>query len=526
MARLPRLVKFDHEARKDVLKGLNLLADAVATTLGPQGQNVAIGQPHGYPQVVHDGVTVAGNIDLFEPFSDIGAQLVKAAAQKTNDVAGDGTTTATILAQAIVNESMKQIEAGVNPMTLKRQIEEALTYTLKELQKMTVKIASDEEIEQIATIASTDAGIGRLVAEALKKVTIDGSILVEEGKSIETTVDYKQGMEIDRGFLSPYFVTDNSRVEAVIENPYILITDKKINYTREIMPFLEMVLKHSKNLVIFAGEVIEEALAMLVVNKLKGFIKVVAIQSPAYGDRRLDELEDIATFTGGIVIAGESGKELKDVTIEELGQAEKVVADRDKASIVNGSGDRNLVQTRIKELKDQLKIANTDYDKVIKEQRLANLAGKVAIINVGAATEVEVRDKKERIIDAVNATKAAVSDGIVAGGQITLLSIATMGFWERLATPGAKILQEAIKMPFRKLIENAGLDYAEVWGQLSPVTYPIGIDVFDGKKKDMIKNGIIDPVKVERTALQNAVSVATTLITTKVLIVDDPEAKE
>ena len=528
MTRIPKILKFNEGAREKVLEGINLLADAVSTTLGPRGQNVAIGQPHGYPQVIHDGVTVAGNIDLHEPFADIGVQLIKGAAQKTNDVAGDGTTTATILARAIVVEAMKHIQAGINPMQLKKEIEDSLEVVLEELKKLTKKITTEEEIKQIATISSTDESVGDIISEAIKQVGDKGLISVEEGNATETSVEYKKGMEIDRGYLSPYFVTDNTTVEAIVDDPYILITDHKLNHNHELVPFLEMFLKakKSKNLVIIAGEVVEQALHLLVVNKLQKALNIVAIQAPAFGDRRKDELEDIATLTGGKAIIAESGRNLDSVVFEELGTASKVIADRDKSKIISGGGDIKAIEARVKEIKGQLTLANTEYDKEIKSQRISKMIGKVAVINVGAVTEVEMRDKKERIIDAKNATMAAIEEGIVAGGQLTLLSISVMPFWAKLGTPGAKILQQAIKEPFKKLIENAGMDYAEVWGKLSPLKYPVGIDVIDGKKKDLIKSGIIDPVKVERSALENAVSVATMLISTKVLVVDDPDAKE
>lgn len=528
MPRIPKILKFNEEARKKVLEGINLLADAVSTTLGPRGQNVAIGQPHGYPQVIHDGVTVAGNIDLHEPFADIGVQLIKGAAQKTNDVAGDGTTTATILARSIVVEAMKHIEAGVNPMQLKKEIEDSLKIVLKELKKLTKKISTEDEIKQIATISSTDEKVGEIIAEAIKQVGDQGLISIEEGNASETVVEYKKGMEFNRGYLSPYFVTDKATVEAVVEKPFILITDYKINHNHQLVGFLNMFIKEakSKDLVIIAGEVIEEALSTLVINKIKGSFNVLAIQAPAFGDRRIDELEDIAALTGGKAIIAESGRNLDSVVMEELGTAGKVIADRDKSKIISGGGSSKAIQTRVEEIKEQLSLANTEFDREIKSQRISKMIGKVAVINVGAVTEVELRDKKERIIDAKNATLAGIEDGIIAGGQISLLSISVMPFWDELATPGARILQQAIKEPFKRLIENSGMNYAEVWGNLSPLKYPRGVDVMDGKIKDLIKCGIIDPVKVSRSALENAVSVSTMLITTKVLIADDPEAKE
>lgn len=521
--KFPKSLKFGPEARESILKGVNILAEAVGSTLGPKGRNVAINDPNFVPTVLHDGVSVARRIDLVDPFEDMGAQLLKEAAIKTNDTAGDGTTTATILAQAIISEAIKNLQAGANPMVLKKEIEQARDRILVELKKMAKKISSDEEIRQIAVISSADEEIGTIVAEALKKVGSDGVIMVEEGKGLITTVDYKQGMEFDRGYLSPYFVTDQERVEAIIDNPYFLITDMKINRNYQLVPFLERFLKVSKNLVIIAGEVLDEAMATLVVNRLKGAINVVAVTAPAFGDRRMDEIEDIAILTGGHAILEDSGREIESVEIEELGRADKFTADRDKSIILNGAGSKAAVKKRMADLREQLKIANTDFDKDIKQQRLAKLAGGVAVINVGAATEIEQKEKKERVIDAVNATKAAVEEGIVAGGEITLLNLSSQAFWGELHGLGAIILKMALIQPFRRLVENAGLDYAEVRERMAGKVYPFGIDVQDEEIKDLIKSGIIDPVKVTRCALQNAVSVAVMVLTTNCLISDVPK---
>lgn len=499
-------LKFDTEARQKLLVGLNKVANAVGSTLGPKGRNVAIWEPYGAPRVLHDGVSVANSIDLEDKFEDSGAQLIKEAARKTNDKAGDGTTVTTVLTQAIVNEALQNIQAGANPMTLKEGIEDSLKVALKELEKLTKKIETDEEIEQIATISAASPEIGKMVAEAVKKVGSEGIITVEEGKGMETTVEYKQGMEIDRGYLSPYFVTNQETVECVIEDPYILLTDKKINYARDLLPFVEKFVQESKNLVIFCGECVEEGMALLVVNKLRGAINVVAVQAPAYGDRRVDELQDIALLTGGAAILEDSGRGLDSVEITELGRAEKVIVDRDKTVIINGKGDAT---GRIAELREQLKLANTEFDKQIKGQRLAKLAGSVAVINVGAATEVELRERKERVIDAVNATKAAVSDGIVAGGEITLLN---------LARNSDGILERAMREPFMKLMTNAGFKLMDVSANMAGKPYPYGIDVMDGEVKDLIAAGIIDPVKVTRSALENAVSVAGMIMSTDTVI--------
>lgn len=505
---------FGQQVREKLLKGVNILAEAVGSTLGPRGRNVAINNKFTTPEIYHDGVTVARYINLKDDYEDMGAELLKAAAVKTVETVGDGTTTATILAQSIINEACKQIGAGINPMELKAKIEDDLKVVLKELKKLSKKITTDAEIEQVATISSADPKIGKLIAEALKKIGKDGIMTVEGSSNFDTTVEYKQGMEIDRGYLSPYFVNDQKTVEAIIEDAYILITDKKLNYNFDLLPFLDNFVKVSKNLVIFAGEVVEEAMATLVVNRLKGFLNVVAIQAPAYGGRRIDELEDIAVLTGGKVIMEDSGRDLKTVQIEELGRADKVVTDRDKTIIFNGRGNKDALKNYINDLRNQLEVANTDFDKDIKEQRLAKLVNGVAIVKVGAVTEVEMKEKKERVMDAISATKAAIQEGIVAGGEITLLN---------LSSKVNGILKTALKAPFKKLVENAGLDYAEIMRDLSGKLYPYGIDVTDGKIKDMIEAGIIDPSKVTRSALENAVSVAAITITTDCLITDIPE---
>lgn len=508
-------LKFNSEARESLLKGINIVADAVSATLGPRGRNVAIERPaQGLPAlVVHDGVTVARSIILKDPFQNMGAQLLVEAASQTNNTAGDGTTTATVLAQAIANEALKVIEAGANPMVVKKGIEDALELVLEELKKLAKDVTTDEEIEQIATISSASPELGKLVAEALDKVGKDGVVTVEEGKDFNTYIEYKQGMEIDRGYLSSYFVTKPETHESIIEDAFVLLTDKKINYGYQLVPFLEKFVQAGhKNLVIFAGEVVEEGMATLVVNKLRGGLNVVAITAPAYGGRRIDELEDLAILTGGKVILHESGREIESVELEELGRADKVVSDRDKTIITGGKGTSEAIQGRMDQIRKQLESSNTQYDKDIKKQRLAKLAGGVAVINVGAPTEPELKEKKERVIDAVNATKAAIAEGIVAGGEITLL---------RLSKLTTGILAEALKQPFKRLVENAGLEYAEVREMLSGKEYPMGIDVTDGTVKDLIKAGVIDPVKVTRSALQNAVSVALMIATTAVTIVDE-----
>lgn len=517
LPKMPNILKFDSEARQKLLDGLNTVADAVGATLGPKGRNVAIEQGPLTPHVVHDGVTVARSITLKDPFENMGAQLIKSSAQKTNDKAGDGTTTATVLAQAIANEGLKRIAAGENPMTLKKEIEDSLQVVLTKLGKLAKQVETDEELEQIATISSSDPELGTLIAQAVKKVGKDGVVTVEEGSGFETSVDYKQGMEIERGYLSPYFITDPARSECVYNDAYLLITDQKISHNFELMPFLEKFFKDGKKpLVIMASTVDDEALATLVVNRLKGGFEVCAIQAPSWGPRRLDELEDIAVLTGGVVITQDSGRALESVQLEELGRADKIVISRDNTVITGGKGAKKAIERRVDDLKSQIELATTDYDKDIKKQRMAKLVGGVAVINVGGTTEVELKERKERVIDAVNATKAAIEDGIVAGGELTLL---------RLSVKCKGVLGTAMREPFKKLMENAGFEYGDVAASMFGQPYPFGIDVTDGEVKDLILAGIIDPVKVTRSALENAVSIATMIMTTNVLIVEDREDK-
>jgi len=530
MAKYTKLIKFNTEAREKLLKGIDIVAEAVGSTLGPRGRNVAVDITANYdvpPTILHDGVSVAKSINLEDVHEDMGASLIKSAALKTNQVAGDGTTTSTILAQAIIKEAHKVIQAGVNPMQVKQEIEQSAKFIIVELEKLVTKISTDKEKEQIATISAADPEVGRLVAEALIKVGKDGVITVEEGKTLETNIDYKQGIEIDRGYLSSYFVTDQERNEAVTTNPYILLTDREIKYSYEILPFLENFTKEtgSKDLVIIAGGVVDEAMATLVANRIRGLINVSAIQAPAFGVRRIEELEDLAILVGAKTILGDSGREIASVKAEELGRADKVVTNRDRTIILNGKGDKKEVAKRISDLRGQLKIVTNDFDKEIKGERLARLQGSIAVINVGAASELEMKEKKERVIDAVAATKAAIDEGIVAGGEITLLNLASEApeMPQEGFSVGRRILLTSLKAPFKKLVENAGIDYGEALQKLVGKSYPYGIDVLDGQVKDLIKVGIIDPVLVTRSALQNAVSIASMIITTDVLITDTPE---
>ena len=525
--KIAKKILFNTKARRKLLRGVNVLGDAVGSTLGPKGRNVAVNQPYGPPVVWHDGVSVAKSINLKDYFADMGAEILKEAAVKTNDKAGDGTTTATILGQSIIKEGFKNIEAGINPMTIKNDIDKALVKCVESLDRLAKKITTDEEIKQIATISSANEKIGELVAESIKKTGKNGVITVEEGSSFETTIDYKQGMEINRGYLSNYFITNQEKMVAEMDNPYILLTDKKINHNFDIVPFMEKFLKYTTEkgeptkILIIAGEVVEEALATLVVNKIKGVVDVVAIQAPAFSSQRIEELEDIARLTNGKVVLNDSGRDLKTVEIEELGRVEKVIIERDRTIFINEGKNKEAIIHRMFELEEQISASQTDFERETKKQRLARLSGGVAVIRVGANTETELKEKKERVIDAINATKAAIEDGVIAGGEIALLQVSQEAFWKEDGSVGAKILREALLGPFKRLVDNAGYDYAEVWGKMQSVKYPIGIDVMDGEFKDMIKAGILDPVKVTRSALTNAVSAATMMLTTACIITDD-----
>lgn len=524
---MSKILKFDHDARDKLLKGINTLTDAVASTLGPKGRNVAIDKKWGAPNVVHDGVTVAKEIDLEDPFENMGAQLIKEAASKTNDVAGDGTTTATILAQAIVSEGLKNIQAGSNPMILRHGIEKATSTLVEELKKMSKKLTTTEEITQVATISAQDAVIGKTISEAIARVGKDGVITVEEGKTMEMSVDYKEGMELDKGYASPYFVTDTDKMEASIEDAFILITDKKISNMAELLPFLEKFVQVSKNLVIIADEIEGEALTTLVVNKLRGVFNVLAVGAPGFGERRKEMLADIAILTGGTVISEDTGRKFESVEIEDLGRAGRVTSKKDTTLIVDGKGDKKAIDSRIAQIRKELEASDSEFDKEKLSERLAKLTGGVAVINVGAATEVEMKEKKERVIDAVAATKAAIEEGIVSGGEIALLRVA--GALDKIKVEGqeekvgVEIVKKAIEQPFRKLMGNAGFDPGVYLAKVLESTGNMGVDVLDGMVKDLVKAGVIDPVKVTRTALQNAASVAIMVMTTNVLISDKPE---
>jgi chaperonin GroEL len=522
---------FGEEARRSLAKGVNQLAKAVATTLGPKGRNVAMEKKWGSPTVVHDGVTVAKEIELKDPFENMGAQLLKEAASKTNDNAGDGTTTATVLAQAIVNDGMKNVTAGANPMILREGMEKGLKIVTEEVKKM-ARPVKDEDVVRVATISAQDAQIGEKIAEAIMKVGKDGVITVEEGRGLYIETEYTEGMQFDKGYVSAYFATNTDKMESEIENPYILITDKKISSLNEILPFLENFVKVSKNLVIIADEVEGEALAALIVNKLKGSFNPLAIKAPGFGDRRKEMLQDIAILTGGTVISEDTGRTLESITIEDCGRANKVWADKENCRIIGGKGEKSAITARINQLKKAIEKTTSDFDKEKLQERLAKLSGGVAVINVGAATEVEMKEKKERVNDAVAATKAALEEGIVPGGGVTLLRArkALLKFKETLKVAderiGVEILYNALSEPIRGLARNAGIDDGWVLKKVEENSkFDYGFNAMSTEFESMLEAGIVDPAKVTRSAIQNALSVAAMILTTETLIADIPEKK-
>lgn len=527
---MAKQLKFGKDARKALLIGIDLVAKAVVTTLGPKGRNIALDKKWGAPNIVHDGVSVAKEIDLPDPFENMGAQLVKEAAQKTNDIAGDGTTTSTLLAQVMTQNGMKKIEAGANPMILKKGIEKAVEAVVEELKKQSKKIKNHEEIAQVATISAGDTEIGSKIAEALDKVGHDGVVTVESGKGFTIDIEYKDGMEFDRGYVSPYFVTDTAKMESEIENPYVFLTDKKIASIQELLPFLEKFVKVSKNLVIIADEIEGEALTTLIVNKLKGTFNVLAIKAPGFGDRRKESLEDIAVLTGATVITEEAGRTFESIEVTDLGQAEKVWSDKENSRIIGGKGDKALILKRAESLKSQIKTTDSDFDKEKLQERLAKLTGGVAVINVGAATEIELNEKKERVIDAVGATKAAVEEGIVPGGETALLRARTVIKSLKLIGDeklGAEIVFDALEEPIKWLAKNAGDDEKAVLKKVEgSKDNDYGYNALTSEFGSMSKMGIVDPVKVTRSALQNAASVAKTVLTTEGLVTDIPEPKQ
>ncbi len=530
---MAKQLQFGEEARKSLLKGIETVARAVVATMGPRGRNVALERKWGSPTIVHDGVTVAKEIDLADPWENLGAQLVKEAASKTNDVAGDGTTTATLLTWALAKEGLKNVTAGYNPMLVKKGIEKAAEATAAALRKMAKPVKGKEEIAQVATVSAADALIGQKIAEAIEKVGRDGVITVEEGKGFDIEIEYKEGMEFDQGYVSPYFVTNPDSMEAVIENPYILITDKKISSVQEILPFLENIVKVTKNFVIIAEDIEGEALATLVVNKLKGTFNALVVKAPGFGDRRRAMLEDIAVLTGGTVISEDTGRKLESVQANDCGRADKVIADKDNCRIVGGKGEKVKIEARIAQIRREIEKADSDYDREKLEERLAKLAGGVAVIQVGAATEVELKEKQERVKDAVEATKAAVAEGILPGGGVAFLrakkaldELRPANEEERV---GIDIVRRALEQPVRWLAKNAGFDDGYVLKKIEDalVTKPdFGLNALTGKFESMITAGVLDPVKVSKNALLNAASVAGMILTTEVLITEIPEKEE
>ena len=527
---MPKQLKFDEEARSALLKGVNIMAAAVKATLGPKGRNVVIDKKFGSPTITKDGVTVAKEIELKDKYENMGAQMVREVASKTSDVAGDGTTTATVLAQAIFREGLKNVTAGANPMGLKRGIEAAVDAVVKDLKSISKSTKDKKEIAQVATIASNnDKTIGNLIAEAMEKVGKDGVITVEESKSAETQLDVVEGMQFDRGYLSPYFVTDAERMECVLEDAYVLIHEKKISVMKDMLPLLEQVARAGKPLLIIAEEVEGEALATLVVNKLRGTLTTCAVKAPGFGDRRKAMLEDIATLTGGKALTEDLGIKLENIKLADLGRAKKVVIDKDNTTIVEGAGKSKEIEGRIKQIRAQIEETTSDYDREKLQERLAKLAGGVAVIKVGAATETAMKEKKARVEDALNATRAAVEEGIVPGGGVALLRSAKAIDGLKLSGDekvGAMIVKRALEEPIRQIVENAGLEGSVIVEKIKSETVANrGFDADSMEYVDMIQAGIIDPTKVERVALQNAASVASLLLTTEALITDLPEEK-
>ncbi len=527
---MAKQIVYSEEARQKLTAGVNQLARAVVTTLGPKGRNVAIDKKWGAPTVLHDGVSVAKEVELSDPFENMGAQLVKEAANKTNDLAGDGTTTATLLAQQLVNDGMKNITAGANPMQMKRGIDKAVTAIIESLQKSKKEITK-AEWESVATISAQSPEIGAKIAEALRLVGRDGVVTIEENKGMSLEIEHKEGMAFDKGYSSAYFVTDPANMEAVVESPYILITDQKISSVQELLPFLENLVKVTKNFVIIADDIDGEALATLVVNKMRGSFNAVAIKAPGFGDRRKSMLEDIAILTGGSVISGDMGRKLSEVTAEDCGRADRVWADKDSTQIIGGKGTKKSIDARVAQIKNEMAKTTSDFDREKLEERLAKLAGGVAVISVGAATEVELNEIKERVKDAVGATKAAIEEGIVPGGGVALLraepaldKVVADNDDEKI---GIKIVRNVLSQPLRWLASNSGADAGWVVKQVEAnKLYSYGFNASTLEFEDLYKVGIIDPVKVTRIALQNAASVASMILTTECLITDLPEKKD
>ncbi|MBO2531904.1 MAG: chaperonin GroEL [Thermoactinomycetaceae bacterium] len=522
-------IKFSEDARRSMLRGVDALANAVKVTLGPKGRNVVLEKKFGSPLITNDGVTIAKEIELEDPFENMGAQLVKEVATKTNDVAGDGTTTATVLAQAIIREGLKNVAAGANPMVLRKGIEKAVNAAVEEIKKIAKPIEGKESIAQVAAISANDEEIGQLIAEAMEKVGNDGVITVEESKGFTTELEVVEGMQFDRGYISPYMITDSEKMEAVLEEPYILITDKKLSNIQEVLPILEKVVQQGKPLLIIAEDMEGEALATLVVNKLKGTFTSVAVKAPGFGDRRKAMLQDIAILTGGQVITEELGLDLKTVGIDALGRARQVRVRKEETIIVDGYGDKGDIEARINQIRQQLEETTSEFDKEKLQERLAKLAGGVAVIKVGAATETELKEKKLRIEDALNSTRAAVEEGIVAGGGTALVNvIRAVEAVEATGDEktGVNIIKRALEEPVRQIAYNAGQEGSVVVEHLKKEEVGVGYNALTGEWVDMIKAGIVDPAKVTRSALQNAASVAAMFLTTEAVVADKPEEEK
>ncbi len=521
-------IKFSENARHSLLKGVDKLADTVKTTLGPKGRNVVLEKSYGAPDITNDGVTIAKSIELENHFENMGAKLVSEAAQKTNDIAGDGTTTATVLTQAIVREGMKNVTAGANPVGIRRGIETATKAAVDELHKISHKVSTKDEIAQVASVSSASTEVGNLIADAMEKVGHDGVITIEESKGIDTELSVVEGMQFDRGYLSQYMVTDNDKMEADLDNPYILITDKKISNIQDILPLLQEIVQQGKSLLIIADDVDGEALPTLVLNKIRGTFNVVAVKAPGFGDRRKAMLEDIAILTGGTVISSDLGLELKDTKIDQLGKAGKVTVTKDSTTIVEGAGSKEAIAERVDQINNQITKYTSDFDREKLQERLAKLAGGVAVIKVGAATETELKERKYRIEDALNATRAAVEEGYVAGGGTALVDVmksiqGTVKGDSEDAETGVKIVMKALGAPVRQIAENAGKDGAVILDHLEHEDPEVGYNAATNKWENMVKAGIIDPTKVTRSALQNAASIAALLLTTEAVVADAPE---
>lgn len=527
---MAKQLKFDVAARESLMKGVDKLANAVKVTLGPKGRNVMIAKAFGAPNVTKDGVSVAKEVELEDAYENLGAQMAKEVANKTSDAAGDGTTTATVLAQAITREGLKNVAAGANPMDIKRGMDAAVEAVIKEIGKMAVKINGKEHIAQVATIsANNDPEIGELLANAMEKVGNDGVITIEESKTAETILDVVEGMQFDRGYLSPYFVTNTDSMEVALENPYILLYDKKISTMKDLLPMLEHVAKQGKSLLIIAEDVDGEALATLVVNKMRGTLKVAAVKAPGFGDRRKAMLEDIAILTGGMLVSEDTGAKLEDAPVTVLGQAKSITITKDNTTIVEGAGDAASIKGRIAQIKKQIEATTSDYDREKLQERLAKLAGGVAVIKVGAATEVEMKEKKDRVDDAMHATRAAVEEGIVPGGGVALIraekAIDSLKFDNADQKTGAAIIRRAIEEPLRQIVQNAGLEGSVVVNKVKEGKDSFGYNAKTDTYEDLIKAGVIDPAKVTRTALKNASSIASMILTTDCVIAEKKEPK-